>query len=121
MCFNPDKYITHDEATRVLNMFNNREGQSYPCGNQIVCCGYITPYDWKWERFVDQNMENIKVWTKNGFVLNNGDNWIRVPTNNYIRGQRYYKVKVDKHINRNFFIEEIMPHCMNYCCNFEWI
>lgn len=116
-----NEYLTRDEANRVLNIFNNQEGQPYPCSNQIVCCGYITPFDWKWERFVDQNMENIKVWTKNGFVLNNGDNWIRVPISSNIRGQRYYKAKVDRHINRDFFITEIMPNCGNYCCNFEWI
>jgi len=121
MYFNPDKYITRDEANRVLNMFNNQEGQSYPCGNQRVCCGYFTPYDWKWERFVDQNMENIKIRTKSGFLLNNGDNWIRIPFSSNIRGQRYYKAKIDRHINRDFFITEIMPNCYNYCCNFEWI
>ena len=115
MSFSPE------EAARIADHFNNQEGQPYPCSNQIVCCGYITPNDQKWDFFVEKNKPNIRTFTKNNFILNNGEEWIRVPLSKCVRGYRFYKVKVDRNINKDFFNMVIAPRCGLYCCDFEWI
>lgn len=113
--------LTKKERKKISNYFNNQIGQNYPCSNQIVCCGFVTGNDKKWKSFIEKNKENIYILTKRSFILKNQEKWFRIPLNNSIRGFRYYKIKIDKNINKKFLKENILPCCGHYCCDFEWI
>ena len=106
---------------KISDHFNNQEGQNYPCSNQIVCCGFVTDDNNKWKKFINQNKNNITILRKREVRFKNGEHWIRIPMSDFVRGRRYYKVKVDNNIDRKFLEQIILPCCAHYCCSFEWI
>ncbi len=112
--------IFKDKREKISNHFNSQEGQSYPCSNQIVCCGVVTANENKWNDFVKENMNNTVMRHKDYVVLKNGELWYRIPPTYSIRGYRYYKIKVDTNINEDFLDQIILPCCEHYCCSFEW-
>ena len=38
-----------------------------------------------------------------------------------MRGYRFYKIKIDKCINKDIFYERILPYCGFYCTEMEFI
>lgn len=113
--------MTQEEMNKISNHFNNQEGRSYPISNQIVCCGYVTEDKNKWNDFIKENTGNIVWKRKDDFMLKNEERWCRIPVSSSVRGYRYYKIKVDKNVDRKFLEQIILPCCSNYCCDFEWI
>lgn len=113
--------ISKEERDKISNWINNQEGRRYPCSNQIVCCGFVTDDNEKWQNFIEQNKDSIEKLTKREIVFDSRERWIKIPLNSSFRGYRYYKIKVDKNIDKNFLEQVILPCCANYCCELEWI
>jgi hypothetical protein len=116
-----ENLITKEERDKISNYFNKQEGRPCPISNQVVICGYVTTDEDKWNNFVKENMKDIIRRRKDSFVLKDKEVWHRIPLSFSVRGYRYYKIKVDKNINRKFLEQIILPCCNNYCCDFEWI
>lgn len=107
---------------KIKEYFNKQEGQNYPCSNQIVLNDFITNDKSKWEKFLKDNKDKIIKKRENEIVLNNNERWYYYGNlSGSIIGYRFYKVKVDKTLDKKFITECILPCCALYCCEFEWI
>ena len=118
MYFDPKQ---SQQKKKISDYFNNQKGQSFPCSNQIVLCGFVTDDNNKWKEFISQNKNNIVILREKEVQFKNGEKWIRIPISESVRGFRYYKAKVDNNIDRKFLEQIILPCCTHYCCDFEWI
>ena len=119
--FTPDKLTIIDRLS-IKRSIRKQKGQWYPCGNQTVVCGFLSPYRNDFEKF--KLNYDIKWQTQNDFVSNDGEHWMFYKIGNdvnRIRGCRFYKLKVSKDIDREFFFQYIMPCCVLYCCEIDFI
>lgn len=108
---------------RHREYYNKQEGRKYPCSNQIVVCGIFTEDRNKAIDFMeDKDIVDIRVmYDEIVWHLSNGEKWIWRHWNEYCRGYRFYKVAVDRDIDRKIFEYIIMPYTGFYCCSFEII
>ena len=116
-----DKLTIMDRLS-IERSIRKQKGQWYPCGNQIVICGFLSPYRNDFEKF--KLNYDIKWQTQNDFVSDDGEHWVFYKIGNdvnQIRGHRFYKLKVSKEIDRKFFFFFIMPCCAPYCCEIDFI
>ena len=119
--FAPDKLTIMDRLS-IKRSIRKQKGQWYPCSNQIVVCGFLSPYRNDFEKF--KLNYNIKWQTQNDFVSNDGEHWMFYKIGNdvnRIRGYRFYKIKVSKEIDRKFFFQYIMPCCALCCREIDFI
>ena len=110
--------------TKISEFFNNQEGQPYPCSNQNVTNGFFTEDESKWKEFLESNKNKITELRKDSVVFNNKERWHyyhHFSEEGHVRGFRFYKIKVDKTINKEFLMRCVLPCCAHYCCEFEWI
>ena len=113
--------LTEKEIERVTADISRQEGRKYPCSNQIVTCGFFSD-DGKWQDFVNENKYKLKYNRKDSICLADDEIWHHFSMTNYsCRGYRFYKIKVDRNINRWIFYENIYPYCSMYCKEIEWI
>ena len=106
---------------KLTEYFSKQKGQSYPCSNQIVVCGFVSLYLNDWKEFIYNNKDKIIRCMKEEIILNNNERWIWIDPSNYsIRGYRFYKVLADKNINKKIIEETILPQCSFYCKSFKW-
>lgn len=115
--------MTKEQRKDISKHIKSQKGQKYPCGNQVVCCGYFS-YEEDWEKFCKKNKYFIKYKRKDSIKLKNNEVWrffnlISLKEN--MRGFRFYKIKIDKSINSNLFYHYIYPCCVHYCKKIEWI
>ena len=116
-----DKLTIMDRLS-IERSIRKQKGQWYPCGNQIVIYGFLSPYRNDFEKF--KLNYDIKWQTQNDFVSDDGEHWVFYKIGNdvnQIRGHRFYKLKVSKEIDRKFFFQCIMPCCALYCCEIDFI
>jgi hypothetical protein len=111
-----------DWQKKLTEYFSKQEGQNYPCSNQVVVCGFVSPYVNDWKKFVKKLNKEI-IWRTRQFevVLSNNERWVFInPNENYIRGYRFYKVLANKNIDKKIIDWAILPICSFYCKSFEW-
>lgn len=103
--------------------FNKQEGRKYPCINQTVVCGIFTDNRDKVIEFMQDKDIADKRERKDEIIwyLSNGERWIWTHWNESHRGYWFYKVAVDKDIDRKLFEYMILPYTSFYCCSFEII
>ena len=103
--------------------FSKQEGQNYPCSNQVVRCGIFTSDRNKAIEFMKDKdiIEKRERKDEITWHLSNGEKWIWRIWNEYCRGYRFYKVAVDRDIDRKIFEYIVMPYTGFYCCSFEII
>ena len=111
-----------DWQKKLTKYFSKQEGQSYPCSNQEVVCGFVSLDLNDWKKFL-KNLDKEITWKTRQFqaVLSNNERWVFInPNQNNARGYRFYKVLVNKDINKKIIEEKILPQCSFYCKSFEW-
>ena len=108
---------------RHREYYNKQEGRKYPCSNQIVCCGVFTSDRDKAIEFMKDKDVAERRERKDSITwfLNNGEQWVWTNWNESHRGYRFYKVAVDRDIDRNIYECLVMPYTGLYCCSFEFI
>lgn len=107
--------LTQEEMQYYEHYFSMREGRKQPCSNQIVLCGLVMPK----EKARDLMKEYKQIRTNEWFY--NEELWRLIPMNYASRGYRFYKVWIDKDINKQFFRQVIMPLCAMYCCEMKFV
>lgn len=113
--------MTQEEMDMISENINKQQGRKYPCSNQIVVCGFFASEE-AWNKFVKDNLENIKIRRKNEFVFINDERWIHFSYLDYSqRGYRFYKLKVSHDIDYHLFFESIYSCSYPYCKEIEWI
>lgn len=114
--------LTKEARMRVAERILRQEGQSYACGNQLVTCAIVGERE-DWDRFVKLVEDEIAVLSRDSVKLRNGERWqfISMNAGEWIRGYRFYKIKVRKDIDRDKFLEAIMPCCSFYCKEIVWL
>ncbi len=119
--------LKKEERQYYINYFSKKQGQNYPCSNQIVVCAIISnkSYEAISEIMLKKNCilyrrtKDKIIWKSN---LNN-EIWFYIKNfiNRDIRGYRFYKIMIDKNINKNLFYERVLPCCGLYCCEMLFI
>lgn len=113
--------MTNEEIGIISERINGQDGRKYPCSNQVVVCGFFSTEE-KWNRFVQDNKNCIQEQRKREIKLSNNERWCYFDMNSFLfKGYRFYKIKVDKDINREVFYKCIYPCCSLYCKEIEWI
>ena len=115
--------VSIEELKRFKEYYNKQEGQKYPCSNQIVKCGIITAdknlaIDFMKNKNVVKKLERRDeiMWE-----LDNGEQWLWKNWTGNCRGYRFYKVVIDKMIDKDLFNYFVRPYCSIYCCSVEII
>ena len=112
-----------EQRKDISKHIKSQKGQKYPCGNQVVCCGYFS-YKEDWEKFCKKNKYFIEYKRKDSIKLKNNEIWrffnLSTLAEN-IRGFRFYKITIDKSINPDLFYNYIYPCCIHYCKKIKWI
>ena len=108
---------------RHREYYNKQEGRKYPCSNQIVRCGVFTSDRDKAIEFMENKDVADKRERKDSITwfLDNGEQWVWTNWNENHRGYRFYKVAIDRDIDRNIYECIVMPYTGLYCCSFEII
>lgn len=110
-----------------LNIFksyvDNQVGRKYPCSNQIVTCGIFTDDKNKAILYMSDKKAQHVIERKDSieWILENGERWLWKEWNSSYRGYRFYKIAVDKNINRVLFDNLIAPYSCLYCCSMDII
>ena len=111
-----------DWQKQITEYYKEQEGRPCPISNQVVVCGFCTNNPKKWELFKEEQKDHIIEKRKFSFILDNGEVWHFInPWSNSIRGYRFYKILVDKNIERRIIDWYLLPSCAIYCKSFEWI
>lgn len=116
-------YVSIEELQKIKEYYDKQEGRRYPCSNQVVVCGIVTE---------DRNLaidfmsgKNIveKREKEDGIIwkLDNGEYWKWQRWNKNCRGQRFYKLAIDRLTDKDLFENVILPSCGFYCCSVEII
>lgn len=116
-------YISIEELQRFKEYYDKQEGRKYPCSNQIVKCGIITT-DRNLAIDFMNNKNVVKKWERKDRImweLDNGEQWLWQHWNENCRGYRFYKIAIDKMIDRDLFYCLVHPYCSIYCCSVEII
>ena len=116
-------YVSIEELKKFKEYYDKQEGQKYPCSNQIVKCGIITTNRNLAIDFM-KDKEVVKKWERKDEImweLDNGEQWLWKNWNINCRGHRFYKVAIDKMIDRNLFDCLVRPYCGLYCCSVDII
>ena len=45
--------MTEKQKYDISKYINSQKGRKYPCGNQIVCCGYFSSEE-NWQKFCEK-------------------------------------------------------------------
>lgn len=120
---NKDNYVPIEQLTKFKEFYDIQEGIKFPCSNQIVTCGIITQ---------DRNLAIDFMKDKKApkiyegkyeirWELDNGERWMWRNWNLNCRGYRFYKVAIDKMIDKDLFYNFVCPYCSLYCCSVEFI
>ena len=98
-----------NEMNRISRDINSNK-EKHPYGYGI--CGFFSTK----ERFKEFEKSYLNKY------VDVGEYWKFYPIDKEIlfRGNRFYKIKVDKNIDRDMFLQYILPCCMN-CIEIEWI
>ena len=123
--------LTNEQIQYYTNSFSKRQGRKYPCSNQTVTCGIISN---KSEEEINKIMINRgyflykMTYQKNEWLPKNQkcypyERWIHFKNLNLdsCRGYRFYKIIIDKNIDRKLFQLIILPYCSLYCCEMTFI
>ena len=119
--FNPNKLTILEKWNIKRNIRKQKHRQNYPCSNQIVTCGFFGTSN-QWANFISKSDYIYK--NQHHIALRNNESWrfFNIGYNpNYIRRYKFYKLKVSKDIDREFFFQCIMPCCVLYCCKIDFI
>lgn len=118
-----DNYVSLERLQQIAEYYNKQEGSKYPCSNQIVCCGIVTNDREKAINFMKDKDVIEKRETSNSikWFLNNGEIWVWRNWNDLIRGDRLYKVAIDRWTDENMLNMIILPKCSSYCYSMEII
>ena len=118
-----DNYVSLERLQQIAEYYNKQEGSKYPCSIQIVCCGIVTNDREKAINFMKDKDVIEKRETSNSikWFLNNGEIWVWRNWNDLIRGDRLYKVAIDRWTDENMLNMIILPKCSSYCCSMEII
>lgn len=116
-------YVSTEELMRLKEYYDKQEGRKYPCSNQVVVCGIITEdrnlaIDFMKDKNIVKKRERKDeiIWE-----LDNGEYWKWKHWSENCRGQRFYKVAIDRLTDENLLRYVILPSCANYCCSVEII
>lgn len=116
-------HVSIEELEYYRDYFNKQEGRKYPCSNQTVRCIVITDDKDKAVNFMrckpvaekrEYDHGNIIEW-----FLKNGDKWLWRVWNGSCRSYRFYKIAIDKNVDKELFEYLVLPYCNIYCCSFE--
>ena len=105
-----DRYATFQ--TGFKEYYDKQEGRKYPCSNQIVKCGIITT-DRNLAIDFMNNKNVVKKWERKDRImweLDNGEQWLWQHWNENCRGYRFYKIAIDKMIDRDLFYCLVHPY-----------
>ena len=119
--FNPDKLTILEKWIIKINARKQKHRQNYPCSNQTVICGFFGTSA-QWADFISKSDYIYK--NHHYIALRNNESWrfFNIGVNpNYIRGYRFYKLKLSKDVDREFFFQCIYPCCVLYCCEIDFI
>ena len=104
-----------------VDEFSKQEGSPYPCSNQNVVCGVVTPDKDKALRVMEEKGATLLLQGKSRLDWElNGEHWIWIRWNASQRGYRFYKVFIDENIDEELFYRVIVG-CCGYCCYAEII
>lgn len=112
--------MTKKEIEHITNQIEKQKGLKYPVSNQVINCALIG-YKNDWNNFVRSKKVNAIKISQYDILLNNGERWCHIPLDSNFRGCRFYKLIVNKKIDRSYFFKVIYPYCSMYCCDIEWI
>lgn len=116
-------YVSIEELQKMKEYYDKQEGRKYPYSNQIVVCGIVTEdknlaIDFMKGKNIVKKRERKDEIT---WELDNGEYWKWKRWNEGCKGQRFYKVAIDRFINKDLLRYVILPSCANYCCSVEII
>lgn len=114
MNYTKEEYLEH-----YKNYFNTQEGCCYPCSNQTVVCAIITHDEKLARRTMKKDPCRIFYNRLEWYIDDEHWIWFKGMTNN-CRGYRFYKVIIDKNLDKEE-IEQVIALCSFYCCSFEII
>lgn len=120
---NKDNYVPMEQLRKFKEYYDKQEGRKYPCSNQIVKCGIITK-DRNLAMDFMKNKNVVKKWERKDEImweLDNGEQWLWKNWTGNCRGYRFYKVAIDKMIDKDLFNYFVRPYCSLYCCSVEII
>lgn len=115
-------HVPIEELKKFKEYYDNQVGRKYPCSNQHVVCGIITEDRNKAINFMvdkpviykSERIDAITWW------LDNGERWLWRKWNDDYRGYRFYKVAIDRLINKDFYYFA-QSSCACYCSSVEII
>lgn len=116
-------YVSLEQLEYCQNYYNKQKGQKYPCSNQVVVCGIFTENRNKAIEYMKNKsvVRKMEMQHEINWYLDNGERWIwNKKWNENLRGRRYYKLVIDRFIDKHSF-ERIMPYASLYCCSLEII
>ena len=95
-------------------------GRKFSYSNQSVVCGIFTTKS-KAKQYIPN--KNFLIRQKSDQWFDGLEHWIFFNINEPFtcRGYRFYKIKIDKNIDRKMFFEHIYPCCSVYCKEIEFI
>lgn len=108
--------------TEWINEVNLQKGRPYPYSNQIVKCAVITRD--KKKALIEMRRRGAQIYKKSRNYIEwqlNNEQWIWL--NWHIdahRGYRFYKILVDKNIDKELFMFTRIKSA-TYCCHAELI
>ena len=98
--------LSNEEIEYYTNYFKNQKGQKYPCSNQIVLCGIFTYLEKAKNILRPPNyfMKSIGANRTDWYNKDKTEKWRLFSPNTFnMRGYRFYKIKIDKCIDKNIF------------------
>lgn len=118
-----DNYVSIERLKQIKEIYDKREGRKYPYSNQIIVCGIVTEDRNLAINFMkDKNVvEKFEGRNEIKWLLDNGEYWVWKHWNENCRGQRFYKLAIDRLTDRDLFEYVILPSCGVYCCSVEII
>lgn len=91
-------------------------------GHPYGICGFCTSNLKKWKLFKEEQKDHIIKEQEFSIILDNGEVWKFINLRSKsIRGYRFYKIVVDKDIERRIIDWYLLPSCVFSCKSFEWI
>ena len=117
--------LTDEQRQYYIEYFSKSQGRMYPCSNQIVICGIFSNKneieiakimeDYGYQLYkITKYYNEWKSHQERWLYFKNIESWKS-------RGYRFYKIMVDKDINKEFFQQVLLPCCAGYCCKIIFI
>lgn len=114
--------INSDKLTFLERHCITKNVKNQSCDNHNLLCMYYSYDKNKFDKFIEQFY--IVEHHGNSFMTKDGERWYfydMSQAQGYIRGYRFYKLKVPKTINRDIFFSSIYPWCDGTCCDIEFL